>query len=135
MTNSQNILLELCNYDVDNATPKASMRQLKGLLKDQEFDDSFIENINEDTLKGFSAAITIAKRIAKKHNTIDESSFDVRKYDIDELVQAKDILERRTTIPGDGYFYEDIEIAYSFVEDLLDDLIKQNEKGNDDVER
>lgn len=135
MTNSQNILLELCNYDVDSATPKSSMRQLKGLLKDQEFDDSFIENINEDTLKGFSAAITIAKRIAKKHNTIDELGFDASKYDIDELVQAKDILERRTTSPGDGYFYEDIEIAYSFVEDLLDDLIKQNGKESNDVER
>lgn len=135
MTKSQDIILELCNYDVDSATPKASIRQLKGLLKDQDFDDSFIDNINEDTLKGFSAAITIAKRIAKKHNTIDELGFDASKYDIDELVQAKDILERRTTIPGDGYFYEDIEIAYSFVEDLLDDLIKQNGKENDDVER
>lgn len=135
MTKSQDIVLELCNYDVDSATPKASIRQLKRLLKDQEFDDSFINNINEDTLKGFSAAMSIAKGIVKKHNTMDESSFDASKYDIDELEQAKDILERRTTIPGDGYFYEDIEIAYSFVEDLLSDLIKENIKENDTLER
>ena len=49
-----------------------------------------------------------------------------KKYDIDELTNAKNIIQRRTTIPDYGETYEDIEIAYSFIEEILDDLIKNN---------
>lgn len=69
LDNTSKLLLELLKFDVANsATPKSSIRQLKELLREQDFDDEFVENINTDTLKGFNAAITIAKRIIGENN-------------------------------------------------------------------
>lgn len=41
--------------------PKASKRKLQEILKEYEFDDDFIENINVDMLKGWDAAVRIVK--------------------------------------------------------------------------
>lgn len=41
--------------------PKASKRKLQEILKEYEFDDDFIENINVDMLKGWDSAIRIVK--------------------------------------------------------------------------
>lgn len=103
--------------------------------------DKDLKYINKDDL--IDDLIPIFNRLSPKDKgdimevIYNQKQVSVEKntYDLEELTQAKDIIERRTTIPGDGYFYEDIEIAYSFVEDLLDDLIKQNGKESNDVER
>lgn len=43
--------------------PKRAKRELQEILRKYKFDDDFIESINEDTLKGFDAAINIVKDI------------------------------------------------------------------------
>lgn len=53
------------------------------------------------------------------------------KYDKDELKSALDIISRRSTIPDIGETFEDIEIAYSLVEEILKDQIKKCDKETD----
>ena len=36
------------------------------LVKFPEFDDDFIENINEDMMKGFDAAVTVIKKMVRE---------------------------------------------------------------------
>lgn len=55
------------------------------------------------------------------------------KYDKDELKSALDIISRRTTIPDIGETFEDIEIAYSLVEEILKDQIKKCNKETDSM--
>ena len=60
-----NILLNVINLDIDTSAPKSAKRQLQKILKDYGFDDEFINNINKDTIKGFSSAIYIIKTIIR----------------------------------------------------------------------
>lgn len=46
------------------STPKAAKRQLKEILEKYEYDDDFIEGINDDMAIGYAVAVDIIKRMA-----------------------------------------------------------------------
>ena len=48
------------------STPKVAKRQLKEILKKYEYDDDFIEGINDDIAIGYAVAINIIKRMASE---------------------------------------------------------------------
>jgi hypothetical protein len=45
-----------------NENPTKAKERLKILLKEYEFDNSFIEGVNDDIARGYSAALTIVER-------------------------------------------------------------------------
>ena len=62
------IMLDVVAIEISSPTakPKLAKKELQKILKDYDFDDDFIEDINEDTLKGFDAAISVFKYIINK---------------------------------------------------------------------
>lgn len=46
------------------STPKIAKKQLKEILEKYEYDDDFIENINDDMAIGYAVAVDIIKRMA-----------------------------------------------------------------------
>lgn len=63
------IILAITALELDRSGSKASIRELKKILEKYEFDKEFIENINEDTVKGFASAINICKQVVKDKST------------------------------------------------------------------
>ena len=46
------------------STPKIAKKQLKEILEKYEYDDDFIEGINDDMAIGYAVAVNIIKRMA-----------------------------------------------------------------------
>ena len=46
------------------STPKIAKKQLKEILEKYEYDDDFIEGINDDMAIGYAVAVDIIKRMA-----------------------------------------------------------------------
>ena len=64
---NNNFVFKIINLEINPfSTPKRAKRELKEILKKNEYDDDFIENINDDTVKGFAIAISIVKRMASE---------------------------------------------------------------------
>lgn len=62
---NNDFIFKIINLEINPfSTPKRAKRELKEILKKYEYDDEFIENINDDTAKGFAVAVSIIKQMA-----------------------------------------------------------------------
>jgi hypothetical protein len=64
---NNNFIFKIVDLEINPfSTPKAAKRALKEILREYEYDDDFIDNINDDIAIGYAVAIDIIKRTASE---------------------------------------------------------------------
>lgn len=98
--NMENALFKIVDLEINpTGKPKLSKKKLRKILEEYEFDDDFIENVNDDIMIGFDAAITICKKIVSDecHESFTDSE-EIEKLTVEMVPPKSDGRDSRKNV-------------------------------------